>query len=193
MDDGRDGVEEEEMLLAAEFGDGLREAFGGERSAGDDDGRLRNFCRFLADDFDVRVVLDFRGDAAGEVFAVHCQRRARGKRGGFGAVQEHGVQVPEFVLQDAGGAVGQVRAKRVGADQFGKVAGEMRAGGDCGAHLVEPHFQPALGGLPGGFTARQPAADDGEGGHEGILPFDPLRPLRLRGPTAVKAGSGVPR
>jgi hypothetical protein len=33
------------------------------------------------------------------------------------------------------------------------------------------NFDSALGGLPGGFTASQSAADDGEVCHLGILPF----------------------
>jgi hypothetical protein len=70
------------------------------------------------------------------------------------------------LLEDAQRAVGQGAAHRVAADQLGQAVGDVRLGAALRAHLVEMNVDAAAGDLPGGFRARQPAADDRDGcGH----------------------------
>ena len=73
--------------------------------------------------------------------------------------------MPEFILQHARGTVREVRAERVGADQFREVAAEVCACWIVWPHFVEGYFYSALSGLPGGFTSSQSAAYDGELSH----------------------------
>ena len=55
------------------------------------------------------------------------------------------------------------RFEGVATDQLGEAIGLMRRRHADRAHLVEVHADPALGQRPGGFTTREPAADDGHG------------------------------
>jgi len=41
-----------------------------------------------------------------------------------------------------------VRAKGIGADHFGQIAGAMGEGGNFGPHLVNNHLHAHVGGLP---------------------------------------------
>jgi hypothetical protein len=50
--------------------------------------------------------------------------------------------------------------ERIRADDFGEVVGLMSGSRPRGTHLVQANFYPALGGLPGGFGARETSADD---------------------------------
>ena len=79
MDDGRDGIEEGERLLAGEIADGLCQRSGGERAGGDDHTvpvRRRQARDLAAFDGDQWLCGKRRGDGFGEALAVDGQRPA---------------------------------------------------------------------------------------------------------------------
>jgi hypothetical protein len=65
---------------------------------------------------------------------------------------------------------GVVRAEGVGADELRETVGLVGIGAAHRAHLVEHHGHTGLRDLPGGFGAREPAADDVNGFDLGHAP-----------------------
>lgn len=128
---------------------------------------------FFVDKLDAGVVLDAFGDELGELVAVYGKGNA-GRNGRLlRALQNQGTEAAHFRFEQAGGFVDEDGAEGVAANEFREAVGDMGGGGRVRAHFVEAHGDAVLRGLPGGFRARQPAADDDEFGgfwnHAGIL------------------------
>ncbi len=100
------------------------------------------------------------GDAFREFDAVDGESVACRDGGGVGFSEEDAACAAHLLFQEPGCCVFRLGLKRVGADEFGEVAGLVGFGGASGAHLVEVDFAAACCGLQGGFRAGQTAADN---------------------------------
>ena len=165
FDDGRDGVEEEEALGAAEALNLGGQRVGGKRAGGEDGDAIEVFERgdFLAHDTDQRLGGDGFGGEAGELQAIDGQGVPGGDSGAAGEFHEQRTGVAHLLLEQPGSGVFAVALERVGADQFGEEIGLMRGGVAQRAHLVEIDGEAAAGALPCGFGTGKAGADDADG------------------------------
>ena len=185
MDDRRDGIEKRQGFLAGQRLDCLGERRRGEGAGGNDDavpvlgGQAGDLG---AIDGDQRFGFQGGLNAAREMIPVDRQRAARRDTMRVGGSQDERVRPPHFLMQQPDGArVRIVGAKRVGTDQLGQPVGLVRFRAAMGAHFVQDHRHPGARDLPGGFRARQPAADNVDGrrrGHARFRFFWRDRPLR---------------
>ncbi|MNX74228.1 hypothetical protein D3C86_1056610 [compost metagenome] len=174
VDDGGDGVEEAEALLAGHLQDGVGQGGRGQRAGGDDD-IVPLFRRqagdFLAHDGDEGVGFQFGCHGLGEAVAVDGQGAARRDLMGVAAFHDDGAQRPHLGVQQADGVVFPVvRTEGVGADQLGQAIRLVRVGLDArhAAHFMQDDGHAGLGDLPGGFGAGEAAADDVHRGGDGL-------------------------
>ena len=168
VDDGGDGVEEGELVLAADPADVLGQRRRGEGTGGDDGqaptpsaaGPATSSRRMR----DQRLGLQRLGHRRGEALAVHGQRPARRQLVPIAHGQDQRAQPPHLLVQQAHGvAHGVVGAERVRADQLGQPVGLVRIGAAHRPHLVQHHRHAAPRELPGGLAAGEAAADDMDG------------------------------
>jgi len=111
--------------------------------------------------FDQGMIVEGSGDGGGKSVAVHCQCAAGGNLIGIGGTHDQRPQPAHFRVQQPDGVVGGiVRAKRIGAHEFGKAVGAMRFGHPVGTHLVQDHRDSRLGNLPGRFRTGEAGADN---------------------------------
>jgi len=111
---------------------------------------------------DVKCRMGFqpRRHRPGEALAVDRQGPAGRHLMSIARRQDDRVQPPHLGVQQAHGVAGPVvGAEGVGADQFGQLIGVVGLGAANRPHLVQDHRNPGLGDLPGGFRAREAAAD----------------------------------
>ncbi len=179
MDDGRDGIEEGQRLLAGEFAHGFGQGGRGQRTGGDDHaGPIggRKPRDLLAADLDIGMGLERGGHGIGKGVAVDGQRAAGGQAGGIGALQDQRAGAAHLFMEEADGVVLEiVGAQGIGAHQFGQPLGLMGVGAAHRAHLVQHHGNAGLRRRPGGFRPRQPAADDVDGVWHFSQVFDRVR------------------
>jgi hypothetical protein len=121
--------------------------------------------------------LDRAGDRGGKGLAAHRQAAAGGHGGFPRAAHQQGTHRLHLALEDPRGAVGQVRAQRIAANQFAQVTRHVRAGLPPRPHFEQTHLVAALGHLPGGLAAGQAAADNR---HKRFVHFLELRGGRGR-------------
>ena len=173
VNDGGDGVEEAQGLLARRLQDRVGQGGGGQGAGSDDDivPLLRRQAGDLfAHDRDQGVGGQFGGHRLGEGVAVHGQGAAGGYLIDVAAGHDDRIQRPHLGVQQADRIeLPVVRAEGVGADQLGQAVGVVGVGLDAGhaAHLVQDDGHAGLGDLPGGLGAGQAAADDVDGGRRG--------------------------
>ena len=149
------------MLLARQCLDLGSERGAGQRASGEDRGARGNVRRLFAPNGNIGVLAQRGRDVFGEVFAADGQRAARGQRMAKGGLDDQAAHAEHFVLEDAQGAVGHGAAHGVAANQFGQPVSDVGVGRPDGAHFVELDGHAAVGELPGRFTARQAAANNG--------------------------------
>ena len=167
MDDGRDGVEEGERVLAGQVEDGLRQRRRSQRP-GRDDHRVpfggRQAFDLSAPDFDQRMRLQPRLHRPGKAVPVDRQRAAGRHLVGIRRRKDERAAAPHLRVQHADGVgFGVVRAEGVGADQLGERIRLVRVRATLRPHLVEDRRNAGAGRLPRRLAARQPAADDMDG------------------------------
>jgi hypothetical protein len=116
----------------------------------------------LANDGDVRMLLDGPRDLGGKGLTVDGKRRTRGDSVLIGRPDDQRVQSSHLLMQKANGVMlGIVTAEAVAADHFGKVVGFVcRRATAAAAHFAETDAQTSLGELPRRFGAGEAAADD---------------------------------
>ncbi len=168
MDDGRDGVEEGQRILAGERAERGSERGRGEGAGGDDDAfplRRRQPGDFLAPELDQRLRPQRCLDRGGEAVPVDRERAAGGHAMRVGGAQHQRGAAPHLRVQQSDGVVlGIVGAEGVGADQLGERRRDMRLGAAHRPHLVQHHADAGARQLPGGLAAGKAAADDVDGG-----------------------------
>ncbi len=131
-----------------------------ERAGGDDRRpRLRQPVDALADDLDVGMRRQRRGDALGEALAVHRQRRSGGHLVHVALREDQRSQVAHLLVEQAHRvALGIVAAEAVRADQLGEPVGVVRGRRAArSAHLGKAHPAARLRELPRGLRSREPA------------------------------------
>jgi hypothetical protein len=104
-------------------------------------------------------------DATREITPVNRQSATSRQGSGLGAFEQQRPEPAELRLQQAGGAVGEVRSERVGAHQLRELGRRVGTGRDIRPHLVQFHVQPAFSRLPGGFAPCKASADDDQVSH----------------------------
>ena len=113
---------------------------------------------------------------------TYGQRTARRNTRLLGTGQNVRTKATQLRLEEAGGAVGQVGAKRVAAYQLGEFAGRVGRGGVVGTHLVQGDIYTPLSGLPGRFTPGEATADNSERqcSHDMGSPSEPMSNFSAR-------------
>ena len=164
IDDRRYGVEEGEILFARMSADGFRELDRGEWTRRDDDAVPvfgRNVVDGFANDRDVRMGFERRGDVFRETFAVDCQGAASRHRMLAALGDDQAIGPAHFFMQHAD-SVGCmiVGAERVGADEFCQLVGLVGLGSAHAAHLMDDDGHAHVRGLPGCFGPGHAAAND---------------------------------
>ena len=156
VDDGGDGVEEAEGVLAGQLQDGFGQGRGGQGAGGDDDivpilGRQAG--DLLALDRDKRMGVQTVRHGLGETLAINRQRAAGRHLMGVATGHDDGVERTHFSVQQPHRVVFPVvRTEGVGTDQFGERVCVMGVGGHAGpAHLVDYDRHTGARNLPGGF------------------------------------------
>ena len=124
---------------------------------GDDRRMVGQGVDALADDRDVRMLLDRARDLGGEGFAVDRQRRAGGDAVLVGGAHDQRAQRAHFLVEQADRIVlGIVGAEAVRADHLGEAVGLVRRRRvAAAAHLAQAHAQARLGELPRGLATRR--------------------------------------
>ena len=167
VDDGRDGVEEGQLLLARQRQDRFGQGRRGEGAGGDDHRGpflRRQAGHFAALDGDERMGFESGGHGAREAVAIDRERAAGRNLMGVALGHDQRAQRAHFLVQQAdriGARI--VRAEGVGADELGEALGLVSVRAPNGAHLVQDHRNACLGDLPGGFGPGKAAADDVDG------------------------------
>ena len=141
VNDGGDGVEEGQGVLAGAFQDGGGQGRRGEGAGGDH--HIVPFSRgktynLLARDGDQGMRLDGGSHALRKPIPVHRQRAARRHLAGVGRAQNERAAATHFRMQQAHRIVFPVvRAEGVGANQFGQPVRMVGVGAAHRAHLVQ--------------------------------------------------------
>ena len=147
-DDGRDGVEEGERVLARERVDRRAERRRGQWAGRDDHGgpiRRRQAFEFAALHADIRMRRQLFRDLRREGFAVYRERAACGKLMALRRLHDERARAAHLLVQQADGVrLAVVGAEGVRADELGAVAGLVRLGQAPGPHLVQDHAGAAL-------------------------------------------------
>jgi hypothetical protein len=79
---------------------------------------------------------------------------------GIGLSQDNGAQPTQLGMQQTRGAIAGLGPKGIATYQFGQMFCVMGWTLAVGPHLIQSDRHPCLGNLPGGFCARQSAAND---------------------------------
>ena len=117
----------------------------------------------LAAQFDERLGFDGGGDFGGEDVAIHGERVAAGYARLLCGGEQQRIQAAQFLFEQPGRGGFLLRFQRIAAHQFGQPVGLVRRRAARGTHFVERDAQAAARDLPGGFRARQSAAEDVNG------------------------------
>ena len=102
-----------------------------------------------------------RRDGFRECVAIDGKSSSGGETVAVGRLYDQPASLPHFPVKKTDRVVLVVIGPEgVRADHFGIIAGLMGKGARARSHFVQDHRNPLFGGLPGGFGASQPAADD---------------------------------
>ena len=162
IEDRRDGVEKGQRLGASLTGNCLAKPFRGERAGGDDPvafGGQGIDCAVFKRDIGMRQKR--RRHRLREGIAIHRERATGGNAMLFGGLHDKAVGGTHFPMQQPDGVLFVIiRAKRVGTDHFGQIAGTMGKGFHLWAHFMNDDRHAHMGGLPCGLGAGHAATDN---------------------------------
>ena len=164
VDDGRNGVEEGELVFAGQGADGRCERRRRQRPRGDDDivpvlGRQSRDLAALHRH--QRMAQQGVGDIIGEAVAVNRQGAAGRNLVAAGGGHDERAGASHLLVQESDGVLHLViRAEGVRADEFGQALRLVGVGADGRAHFVQHDRHAGAGGLPGGLRSGHAAADD---------------------------------
>ena len=161
LDQRRDGIVEEEILLPQASGQVTGQGLGGQRTAGHHQRAPgRQPGDLPGDDPHQGMALQAFSDLPGKTVTIDGQRRSGRHGRSVGRLKDDRAQSAQLALEQSTGRIAGIRFQRIAADQLAQQSGPVSRGGTGGSHLAKIDGDSRPGYLPGRLAARQPASYD---------------------------------